>query len=63
MRVSPIALQKALRGIGYPATTADLLDRARQNGAGDDVLAVLQDLPDREYSGPNQVTSAVAELD
>jgi hypothetical protein len=55
--VSPIELQKHLSGVDYPAGKADLIDRAKQQGAGDDVLQVLQQIPEREYDGPNAVSA------
>jgi hypothetical protein len=57
---SPIDLQKALGGIDYPATKDDILRTARENGAGDDVLSALEDIPDRSYDGPTGVSEAVS---
>jgi hypothetical protein len=62
MKVSPIALQKALKGTSYPALKDDLVSTARGNAAPDEIVNVLQELPERRFDGPNQVTSAVAEL-
>jgi hypothetical protein len=53
-------VQKALGGINYPATKDQLIERARANNAGTDVLAVLEDIPDGEYGGPNEISKAVA---
>jgi hypothetical protein len=54
-------VQKALGGISYPATRDQLVEHARGKNAGTgDILAVLQDIPDREYGGPNEVSKAVA---
>jgi Protein of unknown function (DUF2795) len=55
-----IKVQKYLSGISYPATREQLIERARKNDADDEVLSALQDIPDREYSGPDQVSKAVA---
>jgi hypothetical protein len=56
-QVSPIELQKHLGGVDYPASKSDLIDRAQQQGAGEDVLNVLQQIPDREYDGPSAVSA------
>lgn len=37
-----------------------LIEHARGNHANKEVLNALQDIPDREYSGPDQVSKAVA---
>ncbi len=55
-----IEVQKALGGISYPATKDQLIEHAKGNNAGPDILAVLEDMPDREYDGPNEVSKAVA---
>jgi hypothetical protein len=55
-----IKVQKALGGISYPATKQQLVEHARSHDADDEALQALQDLPDREYDGPNEVSKAVA---
>ncbi len=60
-QANPIDIQKALSGAGYPASRGALLDFARSNGASDDVLDVLSDLPDREYETPADLMSAFSE--
>jgi hypothetical protein len=57
---NPIQIQKSLSGVDYPVTKQQLLDKARDNGAGDDVMAALEKLPDREYNGPNAVSEEVS---
>jgi hypothetical protein len=55
-----IKVQKYLGGISYPATKQQLIEHARGNHADSEVLSTLQDVPDREYSGPDEVSKAVA---
>jgi uncharacterized protein DUF2795 len=55
-----IKVQKFLGGISYPASKDQLIDHARGKKADKDVLDALQELPDREYEGPNEVSQAVA---
>lgn len=61
MDVSPVELQKALRGADYPAYRDDLLDLARRNDADDEILDALQRLGDGEFDGPTEVESALAD--
>ncbi len=60
-RVSPIELQKHLKGVDYPAQKDQLVQHAEQQGAPDDVLEGLRQIPDREYDGPNAVSSAFSD--
>jgi len=56
--MNPIALQKALRGVDYPADKKTLIDRARSNGADDEVLQTLEGLPMDRFNSPNDVSEA-----
>lgn len=60
MNVSPIDLQKALAGVDYPASRADLVRRAEQNNASQEVLDVLGALPESDYDGPSAVSQAAS---
>lgn len=51
---------EALGGISYPATKDQLIERARANNAGTGILAMLKDIPDGEYGGPNEISKAAA---
>ena len=55
--VSPIDIQKALKGMDYPATKEQILEHAK--GGDRDVLDALQKIDDREYEGPSGVSAAV----
>jgi Protein of unknown function (DUF2795) len=52
------------RGVHFPASKDDLLERARGNGAGQDVLEVLESFPeDEEFETLADVVKAYAESD
>lgn len=59
---SPVDLQKALKGVDYPAVKADLVRHVRDGDADDAVVDMLIRLPDREYATPAAVSKAVGEL-
>ncbi|MCW2532472.1 MAG: uncharacterized protein JWP62_2042 [Blastococcus sp.] len=56
--MSPIDIQKALSGMDYPASKADIVRHAEQQGADKEVLDALRNIDDREYEGPSGVSSA-----
>ena len=60
MAVNPIQLQKYLSGIDYPARKQDLVERAQQQGADDNVLQTLKSLGRDEFNSPNDVSEALA---
>ena len=46
---SPANVATYLKGIDYPANKQDLLRHARQNGAEQDVVDVLERMPEQQY--------------
>ena len=57
MALSPIELQKHLKGLDYPASKDQIVAHAEDKGAPDDILGALRKVPDREYDGPNAVSA------
>jgi hypothetical protein len=62
MTVNPVQLQKFLKGIDYPANKNMLLQRARENGADDNVIRSLEELPRDRFNSPNDVSEAIGDL-
>ena len=59
--MDPIKLQKALKGVTYPADKSSLLEAARGNGADDAIVRDLESLADGDYESPARVNAAVKE--
>jgi Protein of unknown function (DUF2795) len=62
MAVNPIQLQKFLGGIDYPADKRTLIERARDNGADDNVIQTLESLPRDRFNSPNDVSEALGDM-
>lgn len=58
-KVNPIQLQKHLKGMDYPASKEDLIKHAQQQGADEDALSALEQLPDEKYETPADVSKAI----
>jgi hypothetical protein len=56
MQASPIEVQKSLKDIDYPVHKKDLIQHAKNRGASEKVLAVLESLPDKEYTNAVSVS-------
>lgn len=52
-------VQKAQKGIDYPASTGDLAQKAEGNGASQDLVQELRSLDKDSFDGPNAVMSAM----
>lgn len=61
-KINPIQLQKHLKGMDYPASREKLVKQAQQNGADDNAISVLEQLPDNEYGSPTAVSQAVSSI-
>ena len=57
---SPFAVQRALTGLLYPASKAEVIARATHNGAAPDLLSVLKDLPDREFDNAHAIGATLS---
>ncbi|HOY10992.1 MAG TPA: DUF2795 domain-containing protein [Candidatus Paceibacterota bacterium] len=57
--IGSVVAQQYLSGINYPAKKEDLVNHAKSQNAPQDVIDTLEDLPDREYGGPTDVSSAI----
>jgi predicted outer membrane protein len=60
--VNPIQIQKFLKGVDYPASKAELLEKAESLGADENVRASLEQLPDEEYQTPADVSQAFGRI-
>ncbi|HEV2769897.1 MAG TPA: DUF2795 domain-containing protein [Solirubrobacteraceae bacterium] len=61
MAVDVTEVQKALKGVDYPASRADLVEHARGNNAPDEVISALENADQEEFEGPSGVMAAVQE--
>lgn len=62
-QVSPIEIQKHLKGMDYPAQKQDLVDHAEQHGANEEIRSLLEQLPEQEYETPADVNKAIGKLE
>jgi hypothetical protein len=59
MGLNVTEVQKALKGADYPASRDELVQKARSNGAGDDVVQALHGAEADSFGGPNDVMKAM----
>ena len=59
MQVNPIEVQRHLKGMDYPATKDEVVAKAEENGAGDDIVEQLRSMSRNQFSGPDDVMEAL----
>ncbi|MCW4023754.1 MAG: DUF2795 domain-containing protein [Candidatus Bathyarchaeota archaeon] len=62
-RVSPAIIEKYLAGIHYPATKSGLVSSAKTNNAPDNVMKMIDKLPDKRYSSPIDITKEIGKIE
>lgn len=58
-RISPIQLQKHLKGTNYPASKNDLVQRAQDNKASPEIVEKIRQLPADQFGSPKDVMKAL----
>ena len=61
-RANPVAVQKFLEGVGYPARPGELVREAKKHGASAEVRKTLERLPDKRFRTPAEVSEAIGNL-
>ena len=59
-KVNPIELQKALKGMSYPATRDEVVEQARSNGASDEIVSAIESAGKDRFESPAEVSGAVS---
>lgn len=62
-RISPVQMQKHLKGVNYPATKGDLVTRAQQNNASSEIVDKIRELPADSFNGPKDVMRALGQTE
>jgi len=62
MNVSPAEVEKYLGGISYPVDKQKLIDYAKQKGAPDEVISMLQKMGDKNYNSSVDVTEEFGKI-
>ena len=61
--VSPVAVEKHLKGIDYPASKQDLIQHAQGQDAPEEVIDLLNQMPEKEYDSPADVSKGVGTVE
>jgi len=61
-RVSPAIIEKYLAGMRYPTEKEKLVNNAQCKNAPDDVMNVINKLPDKTYTSPIDITKEIGKI-
>jgi hypothetical protein len=60
--VSPAIVEKYLAGMHYPAEKQQLLSNAQNKDAPEDVISLINKLPDKTYNSPIDITKEIGKI-
>lgn len=55
-------IEHTLKGIDYPKKKDDIIRYAKENSADEDIVGILQELPDYEYRDSAEIARALGEI-
>jgi len=58
---SAAELEKYLKGVNFPASKDNLIEKARANGAPEEVIDMINDLSEDNFNSPIDVSKAFGE--
>ncbi len=61
--VSPAIVEKYLAGMHYPAEKRNLVDSAENKDAPDEVMDLINKLPDKTYNSPIDITKEIGKIE
>jgi len=62
VRVSPAQVEKFIKGIKFPASKQELIEQAEGNNANDDVINILDNVPDKQFNSPIEISIAIGKM-
>lgn len=62
MAVSAVDISRNLSGIDFPADKQELVRHAREKNANQEVIDILQKMPERQYNNMADVEHAFGEI-
>ncbi|HET9641622.1 MAG TPA: DUF2795 domain-containing protein [Candidatus Paceibacterota bacterium] len=60
--VSPVQAQKFLNGVDYPASKDELIQAAQSQGADEDVIQTLRNIPMDSFNSANDVSEGISRM-
>jgi hypothetical protein len=61
--VSPAIVEKYLAGMHYPAERKKLINNAQNKEAPDNVMELLNKLPEKTYTSPIDITKEIGKIE
>ena len=61
--MSPAIVEKYLAGMHYPAKKHNLVENAKNKNAPEEVIDLINKLPDKTYNSPIDITKEIGKIE
>ncbi len=61
--VNPVQVEKFLKGMDYPVSKQDIIQKAEEEGADENVMETLNKLPERQYNSPVSISKELGKME
>ena len=63
VKINPKTIQSFLGDVDYPVTKLELIDQAREHGADEEIVDILDLIPQSRFESPIEVSQALGNLE
>jgi hypothetical protein len=61
--INPVAAERYLKGLNFPANKKNLIDRAKINQAPQEIIRLLKQVADKNYTSPIEITKEMSKIE
>jgi hypothetical protein len=62
-KITPITVEKYLKGIDFPANREELAEQAKQNNAPSEIVGMLNKLEEKQYNNVTDIAKEVSRVE
>jgi hypothetical protein len=62
-KISPIEVERYLKGISFPASRDDLIKQAQENNSPSEILEILKQFADHDYESVADVAKEISKVE
>lgn len=61
-QADPMTIQRYLRSVDYPCSKDELVEKAKEAGADEEVIETLEEMPDEIFESPTDVAQSIGKI-
>jgi hypothetical protein len=61
--MTTLNIQEVLKGVRFPTVPSDIRENARRNGAANEMMALLDKLPEKSYKNLSDINHSLGQIE